>query len=68
MSLRLARNEELDFCVNPLVAGGNFCRVRLLVDATLAAWFPFEMFDRVRDVGFSVKLRSNQKPARTHVF
>jgi hypothetical protein len=60
------RTHDLQFCVEPRPARRDFCRIRLRVDTTLPARFPFEMLDDVRDVGpaaidarFLERLRKN---------
>lgn len=41
-----------DFCIEPGAAGGDFTCAGLLVDAALAARFPFEMLHCVGDIDF----------------
>src|ERR1041385_5778919 len=45
------RFDERDLGVEPGTAGSYFQGVGVLVDPAFAAWFPFEMFDHVGDVG-----------------
>src|SRR6266849_599089 len=39
-----------DFSLEPGTTSRNFCRVWFFVNAALAPWFPFEMFDNIGDV------------------
>src|SRR2546429_4425420 len=47
------RLDLLDLRLEPGPAGADLLRVRPLVDATLAAWFPFEVLHHVRYVGLA---------------
>jgi hypothetical protein len=42
--------DQTDFGFEPGTAGSDFASIRLFVNATFAARFPFEMFDYVGDV------------------
>src|ERR1700693_4055354 len=46
------RLQRSDFRVEPRTARGDLGPVRLFVNAPLAPCLPFEMLDRVSDVGF----------------
>lgn len=45
-----ARPQRIEFALEPVAARGDLALRRRLVQAPLAAWFPFEMLDRVRQV------------------
>src|SRR5215467_9813422 len=45
------RFDKSDFGLKPGTAGSYFQRVGFFVDAAFTAWFPFEMFDHIGDVG-----------------
>ena len=66
---------RFDLREQPRTAGGDLARVRLLVDAALAAIAgrdPLEVFDRVGDIGLSpidpgrLQRRRQQPPRRAH--
>ena len=49
--------QQRDFGVEPRATGGNFGAIWLLVDATFAARFPFEMFNGIGEVSFGAVSR-----------
>ena len=60
---------ECELSFKPGTTGGNLLSIRLFMNATFPARFPFEMFDNISDVGlFSINARFverivNKRPA-----